>query len=90
MCNSLFTHIGQPAVVERYLGEMDRVLVKGGCAYTTWFRSPPNELDDGDGRTVYLESDIVNWLSRWEKVSATEGETTQHDDQWETLYRKIK
>lgn len=86
---SVFTHIPEPAIVEHYLDETARVLRTGGVAFTSWFRSPPNELSTRWERTVHREPDIRRWAgSRFDLVMESGGETTEYHDQWLRLLQK--
>lgn len=91
VANSLFTHLGKPHVAEEYLTEVRDCLEAGGRFYSTWFRSPPHEVDHGEAMSVYKESDIRQWLeARWFEIKKEiAGEKKTRDDQWRVVCVKV-
>lgn len=89
-CNSLFTHIGTPSEARQYLDEMWRVMKPGGYAYTTWFRSPPYEVDYGHKRTVFRERDVKNFLKYFEidDLGGCAEKKRLMKGQWKLILRK--
>lgn len=79
---SVFTHIGDERVRDRYLAEMYRVLKKGGQAYVTWFKSPPNDCCNDDERTVFTETDIRHAVRKFEIIDVQGCMTKNWHDQW--------
>ena len=89
IAGSLFTHLRSPEVARRYLDETARVLVPGGAAFTTWFRSPPNDPASGALRSVFPEQQIRDLVAEHFTIeAATGGETTAVNDQWRLYLRK--
>jgi len=89
-CNSLFTHIGTPAETRQYLDEMWRVMKPGAYAYTTWYRSPPYQIQYSHKRTVMRERDILSFL-RYFEVEDLGGCTEKKEmmkGQWKLILRK--
>ena len=89
LCVSLFTHLCTRTIAERYLSEIHRVLVPGGKAWLTWFRSPPNKLSADAHRTVYGEDEIHQMLEGFSIVfDEGRGTTTEFHDQWRMMVEK--
>jgi SAM-dependent methyltransferase len=89
IAGSLFTHLQSAEVASRYLEEIARVLRPGGAAFTTWFRSPPNELATGALRSVFAERVIRDLVGASFTIEAsTGGETNAVNDQWRLYLRR--
>lgn len=83
IAGSLFTHLQSAEVARRYLEEIARVLRPGGGAFTTWFRSPPNDLAAAALRSVFAEDAIRSLIgTSFTLEASTGGETTSVNDQW--------
>lgn len=79
---SVMTHINEESV-KRNLYEVNRCLKSGGKFLSTWFKSPPNAVDDDPARTVFPDYDISQWLQKYFTITyADGGETTGLHDQW--------
>lgn len=78
VANSLFTHLGKIENARIYLDKMREVL--DGLIYTTWFRSPPNELSNSCAKSVYREGNILGMFN--EIVFRSEGERASSVEQW--------
>lgn len=90
IAGSLFSHLQSAEVARRYLEEIARVLTPGGAAFTTWFRSPPNELADGALRSVFAEDVIRDLVGTWFTIEADSGgTTTSTNDQWRLYLRRV-
>lgn len=83
IANSLFTHLGKIENAKIYLNKMREV--SSGLIYTTWFRSPPNELSDSCAKSVYLEDGILGLFN--EVVYQSEGEKAGSVEQWVIMGR---
>lgn len=81
---SLFSHLGTVAAAMRYLSEMARVLKPGGKLFSTWFKSPPHQINVGEARTVYSENTIIGMIERWFDIETSlAGDASgPPDDQW--------
>ncbi len=89
VAGSLFTHLQSVEVARRYLDEIARVLAPGGAAFTTWFRSPPNDLASAAIRSVFPEEEIRRLVGAAFAVEASSGgDTTSVNDQWRLYLRK--
>jgi len=89
VAGSLFTHLQSADVARRYLDEIARVLRPNGAAFTTWFRSPPNEPATGALRSVFAEGVIRDLVGASFTVEdATGGDTTSVNDQWRLYLRR--
>lgn len=89
IAGSLFTHLQSVEVARRYLAEFARVLGPRGAAFTTWFRSPPNDPASGAMRSVFPEEVIRDLVSvDFTIEDASGGETTSRNDQWRLYLRK--
>jgi SAM-dependent methyltransferase len=82
ICYSVFTHLQEIEIATRYMCEITRVLKPKGKFFSTWYRSPPNELDNFVGRTAYLESDIMTILHNFSFQHTYGGHSNQFYDQW--------
>lgn len=83
---SVFTHLETEVAAIRYLNEIRRVLKPGGRCFSTWFRSPPNQVTTDAARTVYLEDWIREQIElRFDIVETALGDTTGYHDQWEIV-----
>lgn len=78
IANSLFTHLGKIENARVYLNKMKEV--SNGLIYSTWFRSPPNELSDSCAKSVYREGDILGMFN--EVIYRSEGERASSVEQW--------
>lgn len=89
-CNSLFTHIGEPSEARQYLDEMWRVMKPGAYAYTTWYRSPPYEVDYSHKRTIFRSRDILQFLRYFEvdDFGGCEEVNSEMKGQWKLVLRK--
>ena len=83
ICHSLFTHIETKFSAQRYMDEITRVLATNGNLWTTWFRSPPNNINVSAYRSVLKESDIMNLLIPYRTVFSCGGLTLGYHDQWQ-------
>jgi SAM-dependent methyltransferase len=89
IAGSLFTHLQSAEVARRYLDEIARVLRPGGAAFTTWFRSPPNDLAGEALRSVFAEKEIRRLVGvHFEIEASSGGETTSVNDQWRLYLRR--
>lgn len=88
LCSSLFTHLGTPEVCRHYINEVQRLLRRGGMAYVTWFRSPPNKVHYKADRTVFREKDILSLLKDFDIKHAEGGLTQKWRDQWRMVLRR--
>ena len=89
IAGSLFTHLQSVEVARRYLEEIARVLSPGGAAFTTWFRSPPNDLASAAVRSVFPEEEIRGLVGAAFSIEASSGGgTTSVNDQWRLYLRK--
>lgn len=90
ICFSVFTHLQAFDVAQHYMAEIKRVLKRGGKLYCSWYRSPPNPAADVFvGRTVYLESDILNMLQGFSCQFSYGGHTAEYYDQWGLFCTKL-
>lgn len=86
LLTSVFTHLESESAAIRYLDEIQRVLKPGGRCFSTWFRSPPNQVTTDAARTVYLEMWIRKQIElRFDIAEAALGNTTSYHDQWEIV-----
>ena len=86
---SVFTHLQSLDEARNYMVEIYRMLAPGGCAYLTWFRSPPNLLNFKDiERTTYKECDIINMLKGFEVLYTESGNSDHWHDQWQMFVKK--
>ena len=67
IARSLFTHLETPYVCTLYIEEIQRVLRRGGKFFSSWFRSPPHEVNTSANKTVLREADIINLLKGFHK-----------------------
>lgn len=88
LASSLFSHLTPLAAVSRYLSEVHRILKPGGKFYSTWYRSPPNDVSSGEVRTVYPEEAIRAALAGFRWILDEEGTTRGRGDQWRILVKK--
>lgn len=79
---SVFTHLQTIEVAARYMSEIRRVLKPQGKFFSSWYRSPPNQIDTFVGRTTYLESDIMSILGGFNFLYTYGGHSPQYYDQW--------
>ena len=86
---SVFTHLQQIEIATHYMCEITRVLKPKGKFFSSWYRSPPNELDPFVGRTVFLESDIMTILNDFTFQFTYGGHTPQYYDQWALAATKV-
>ena len=90
IASSLFSHLGPWKVALHYLDEIERVMRKGACLFSTWFTSPPNEKNDECDRTVYPIDNILDRLStHFIQKKIWDGTTTNPNDQMRVLAYKI-
>jgi SAM-dependent methyltransferase len=83
---SVFSHMETCEGASQYLDEIYRVLKPGGKVYSTWFRSPPNEVTTDATRTVYPADWILQQVHRRFRLwDAKSGATRQYHDQWEMI-----
>jgi len=87
LVHSVFTHINSDSVICRMLSEFQRLLKPGGTVYCTWFRSPPNEPSTDEGRAVWSEARIREFLHPWRWVADWGGDTRGPDDGWQVLIK---
>ena len=89
IASSLFTHLGTLDVCKNYLAEIHRVLADGGYLFSSWFRSPPNELSTRVLRTVLSEAEIITMVTHGFSIFHTRGGFTKDfNDQWCLYARK--
>ena len=86
LLTSVFTHLETQEAALRYLDEIRRVLKPGGQVFSTWFRSPPNQITTDAARTVYSETWIHQQVRQRFDIRETAcGTTTGYHDQWEII-----
>ena len=83
ICHSLFTHLETEGIAACYLREITKVLKPKGLLWTTWFRSPPNEVSTSALRTVYSDRFIRHILASYDIIYEKGGDSTSYHDQWE-------
>ena len=86
--NSVFTHIEQIELCHRYLSESWRVLKPGGKCWTSWFRSPPNDVQSDYKRAVFREAEIIQLVKPFQVLHTHGGLSTARHDQWVLLLQK--
>lgn len=86
---SVFTHLQNIETATRYMDEIRRVLKPRGKFFSSWYRSPPNEVDTFVGRTTYLESDIMTILHGFRFLHTYGGHSPQYYDQWGLFAEKF-
>ncbi len=80
---SVFTHLGTAEVSRRYLAEIARVLRPSGKLFSSWFRSPPNQLSDDRMRTVFREGEILDMVTEHFQIFDSRGGFMgEFHDQW--------
>ncbi len=90
ICYSVFTHLETIEVASHYMDEINRVLKSGGHFFITCYRSPPDpKADTKVGRTVFLESDIMNLMHGFKFLYTYGGHTGQFYDQWGMFCQKL-
>jgi SAM-dependent methyltransferase len=89
VASSLYTHLEEVQVIERYVQETARVLRTEGGAFMSFFRSPPNQASDSAIRTVIPEAEIKKLVEDVFVIEeALGGDTTGFHDQWRLYLRK--
>jgi ubiquinone/menaquinone biosynthesis C-methylase UbiE len=89
VAGSLYTHLERMDVAARYLAETARVLRPNGAAYVSFFASPPNELDSGAVRSVFMREEILAAVEKYFVLEhSANGTTTGFHDQWRLYLRK--
>ncbi len=89
IASSLFTHLATLEIANHYFAEILRVLKPAGYLFTSWFRSPPNDVNYTYGRTVYKEIDIINMLRPFNLIRSGGGTTKDYHDQWAIFAQKL-
>jgi SAM-dependent methyltransferase len=85
---SVFTHLGTAEICMRYLREISRVLKPHGKLFSSWFRSPPNDLTADRARSVFNEGEILNMVTQYFQIYHSRGGFQgEFHDQW-CLYGK--
>jgi SAM-dependent methyltransferase len=77
---SVFTHM-QPLAVERYVGEIERVLKAGGRSFTTWFL-----LNDRSRRSCLAGSSALNFCFDFPGFRSTDRDIPERAIAYEEAY----
>ena len=82
ICMSLFSHLETVSVARKYVDEIYRLLKPGGRFFSSWFRSPPNTVNEDPFRTVYPEATILEIMENFNIYKERGGKTDGFNDQW--------
>lgn len=87
---SIFTHLQNEETAQNYMKEIKRVLKIGGKLFCSWYRSPPNKMNDPFvGRTVYNEWFIMSIMNGFKFDFTYGGHTDAYYDQWAMFCTKL-
>lgn len=87
---SVFTHLQTLLVASHYMDEVRRTLKTGGKFFVTWYRSPPDPIENNFvGRTVYHEWDIMTIMQGFKFQVTYGGHTAGFYDQWGIFCERI-
>lgn len=90
ICYSVFTHLQTLPIAQRYMSEVKRTLKPGGRLFVTWYRSPPDPIENNFvGRTVYHEWDIMTMMNGFSFQVTYGGHTGMFYDQWGMFCKKL-